>query len=223
MAFDLERFNRKHANSPHADKPAGCHFVIAKNVSVDRKNRLVTGVVTTEDVDLDGDVLMQDGLDTSYFWGDEAKKSGMRTVYRDHDYDVPIGTCRNMRKTAQGLVCTTQITSLPIGDEMLTLMEEDIIRGQSIGFRNLESSEPTMDEMIQYSAACNRCIRKSLMLEYSITPMPCNPNALLSLQSLVAKGRVSKHTAEVVVKSATFSIAPEPRMVLAGGQMFTIN
>ncbi len=190
-----------------------------KGATVDMEERLVKGICTTESVDLDGDVVLQDGLDTEYFAGAD-KESGVRTVYLDHDYSQPIGTCKNLAKTKDGIYCATYITKRPIGDEILTLIQEKIIKGLSIGFRNLEATPPSMEEMVKYGPSCDRIIRRSMLLEYSVTAMPANPGAMLELQSLVAKSRVSRRLADLIVPAIP---TPEPVSVVSGGRVFTIR
>ena len=137
-------------------------------------------------VDLDGDVVLPFGLDTSYF--DEVK-----SVYWNHDYNqLPVGTNRNLSKKANGIAATTYIRKGVFEDELLSAIEAGCVKGQSIGFRTVECSPPDMAEKKNYGDDCRMVIRKSIMLEYSITPMPANPGALLEL---VTKGVVSREGA----------------------------
>ena len=90
---------------------------------------------------------------------------------------------------------------LPDQDRSLwdrALIDEGIISGLSIGFRALECSAPDAGEIAKYGMRCNRVIRKSMLLEYSVTAMPCNPEATLKMLDLVAKSRVSKRTADML-------------------------
>lgn len=183
------------------------------------ESRTVQGLCSAETIDLDGDVVQLAGIDTTYFLGAD-DESGVRTVYLDHDYARPVGTCRKLKMTSDGLYAQTYITKLPIGDEVLTLVSEGIIRGMSIGFRSIESSEPSLDEMVKYGADCNRVIRKSLLLEYSLTPMPCNPDAMMQLQSLVAKSRIRQKTADLI-KPQLYQ--PQPQTLVTCGRVYSIH
>jgi HK97 family phage prohead protease len=219
----LERIQKRHADSPEHDKPVVFYRAEIKSASVDWKNRLVQGIVSMETVDMEGEVVVQDGIDLKYFWSEDSKRKGVRTVYWDHDYDEPIGKCRNIERKGDGLYACTEITKLPIGDEILCLIEEEIVKGQSIGFRPVERGDPTVEEIQKYGPECELITRKSIMLEYSITPAPCNPDAILKnqerLNKLVAKSRVSHRTALML----NLAPKPSPTLVMAPGGRYIIE
>ncbi len=95
------------------------------------------------------------------------------------------------------------------------------MRGQSIGFRVLDASEPDAAERLKYGSKCNRIIRKSTLLEYSVTAMPCNPGASLALASLVEKSRVSQRLADLIAPRVV--TIPEPQILLTSGGVYTIQ
>lgn len=195
MTFDVSLLERRHTDGQQGRVVT--KNAVLKSVDVDLDERLVKGIASTDGVDMDGDVVVQSGIDTKYFWSTDPEE-GVRSVYWDHKYhEKPVGTCRNMKHTANGLYVSTYITKLPAGDEVLTLVREGIVRGLSIGFRTMEATEPSIDECKKYGMACNRVIRKSILLEYSLTAMPCNPEAMLSLKSLHDRSLVSKRTVEM--------------------------
>lgn len=215
--MDIGDMQRRHTDdNPGSVTVKRLHI---KTPVVDIENRTVQGLCSAETIDLDGDVVQLSGIDTTYFLGAD-DESGVRTVYLDHDYARPIGTCRKLKMTSDGLYAQTYITRLPIGDEVMTLVQEGIIRGMSIGFRSMEASDPTIDEMVKYGRECSRVIRKSLLLEYSLTPMPANPDAMMQLQSLVAKSRIRQKTADLIKPQI---IVPQPQTLVTSGRVFTIN
>lgn len=214
--FDIETIERRHHDGKTGDVMV--KRVHIKTPTVDMDKRLVQGVCSTEDVDLDGDVVQQSGIDTAYFLGAD-RDSGVRTVYLDHDYSQPIGSCQNMKMTADGLYCATYITKLPIGDDILTLIQEGIVRGLSIGFRAQEATSPTLDESVKFGSRCDRIIRRSMLLEYSVTAMPANPGAMLELQSLVAKSRISKRFADMILPP----VEVQPMSVLTTCGVYTLQ
>lgn len=215
--IDLKAIERRHTDGGSGEIAVKRMAVKSPTVKIDK--RLIAGLVSTEGVDMDGDVVLQEGIDTSYFW-DADDDSGVRTVYLDHDYSTPVGTCRNLTLRPEGLYGTTYVTRLPVGDEVLTLVDEGIMRGQSIGFRVLESSEPDAAERLRYGSKCQRIIRKSTLLEYSVTAMPCNPGATLQLASLVEKSRVSQKMADLIAPRV---VVPDPQLVITAGGVYTIQ
>ena len=64
------------------DGHAGIKAAPIKTPEVDHANRLVKGMVTTTDVDMDDEVVLPN-FDTSYF------PKAVKAVYLDHQYDVP--------------------------------------------------------------------------------------------------------------------------------------
>lgn len=185
---------------------------------VDFENRLIKGVVSCESVDVDGDVVIQSGIDTSYFAGPDESDLGVRTVYMDHDYSRPVG--KNVRLSVKNgqMFATTYITKLPVGDDVLTLVDEGIIRGLSIGFRVLEARPATTEDQFTYGVNCQRVIPKSLMLEYSLTPMPCNPDAMLEMASMVSAKKIKPQTLNwvksMLAQSNTIPPNPEQKEVI---------
>ena len=214
---DLRAMEQRHDGAELSS--IGIKRTVIKTPTVDWANRLVQGIISTENVDLDGEVVVQSGIDTSYFLGAD-KESGVRTVYWDHEYSRPIGTCTNLKMTKDGMYASTYITRTPLGEEVLTLVDEGIVRGQSIGYRRIDSSDPTIEEAAKYGAGCDRVTRKSLLLEFSITPMPCNPEALMALQSLVARKRVSQKMADLL---AARPDDPQPIIVVTAGGVFALG
>lgn len=169
-----------------------CKGGVLTGAQVDRKSRIIKGIVTLPSTDMDGDVILPEGIDTeTYFMGPDGQELGVKTVYWDHDYSRPVGKCANIANRPGGLFANTFITRLPIGEDILTLVEEGILRGLSIGCRVLDAGPPTQVERDQYGPKCSRVIRKSMMLEYSVTPMPANPGALIEAKSMAKASRIS--------------------------------
>lgn len=217
MGIDLSVMERRHTDG--SSGVVATYKSVIKTPTVDMDNRLIQGVVTTDSVDMDGEVVVPGGIDTTYFTGaDDA--SGVRTVYYDHDYSRPIGTCRNMKATDEGIYAVTYIAKTAFGDELLTMVNEGIVRGQSIGFRRMDSGNPTFEETAKYGSDCKRVTRKSLMLEYSIVAMPCNPDAMLTLKNLVGKRKISERTAALVVPTQPVQ---RPRIIVAPGGCYSVS
>lgn len=159
-----------------------------KTPNVDRAKRLVSGTVSAAVPDMDGEVVLPDGLDTTYF------PKSVKAVYFSHNYeDMPVGTCRHIavRDGGKSLFAQTYILDNERGNDLLTAMEAGAVNGFSIGFKATDYGPPTMDEMIQYGE-CNTIIRSGVLIEYSITPMPACPAALVEM---VSKGMIKRQSA----------------------------
>lgn len=179
-----DRIKRRHELPD--DARVGIKSAKLINTDVDMTKRIVQGVISTIVVDMDGDVVLPFGMDTAYF-------DDVKAVYWNHDYNqLPVGTNRNLSKRHDGIYANTYIRKGVFEDELLSAIAEGAVRGQSIGFRTLECSPPDNAEKKSFGDGCRNVIRKAIMLEYSITPMPANPGALIEL---VTKGVVSREGA----------------------------
>ena len=174
------------------------HFCAMKGGTVNWEQRLIQGTVTTDDVDMDGEVIDPEGIDTEYFMGTKSNP-GVRTVYHDHNYGTPIGRCLKFVRKDNGFYAQCKITTLPIGDDILTLVDEGILNGQSIGVRVRDMTGPNDEDDKRWRKAAS-VIRTCSMLEYSITPMPCNPKATIDpamkgrVEDMVVKGFIQRST-----------------------------
>ena len=148
--------------------------------------RMVSGIVCTDAVDMEGEIVVPSGLDTSYF------PERVKAVYLNHNYDaLPVGKCRKMVLNDRGqLFCQTVIARGGQGDDLLSLMEEGVLNGLSIGFVTQSCSPPKPEEE-RYRGA-KSVVRSAKLLEYSIVSMPCNQDALIEF---VSKGIIRRSSA----------------------------
>lgn len=170
-------------------------------------------VMTTDGVDLDGDIVDPAGADWSYW-----EKTGM-PVYMDHKYSFETlvgkgraGTLKMVPMGAglSGWTVTAGLMKTPQGDLVATITRE--LGGQigcSIGFQAIESRSPSTEEAKRVGVAgtkARRCITKWMGIELSLTAMPCNPMAggtltpeakrvVNELDRLVTKGIITKSQA----------------------------
>lgn len=184
---------RKQFGDVIGDGVAGIKAAPMKTPQVDHENRLVKGMVTTTDVDMDSEVVLPN-FDTSYF------PDSVKAVYLDHQYEVPgtvaaVGVCRNFSVRPNGAYAVTYIRKTGLGDDILAAIDCGALGGQSIGFRVLESSEPTTDELAEYGAEVKSVVRHSKLLEFSLVSMPCNSGAMLDLEKMVADGQIRRKSA----------------------------
>ena len=154
---------------------------------VDFNQRLVKGLVSTPDVDQDDEVVQCANLETDYF------PISVKAVYVDHDYTKAVGTCRALSVRGDCLYAVTHVPPTSLGDDILTMVENEVIRHFSIGARATDYGPPTADEIAKYGP--HRCnIRKGRLIEYSFTSMPANQNAMIEL---VTKSAIKRANAVV--------------------------
>jgi len=170
----------------------------AEGMRVDHANRLVTGTTTRAVVDVDGEVVLPEGMDPTLF------PRVYKTVYLNHDLSKPVGACRNLKAQGDAIIAQTYISTTPLGEDVLTMIHEGVIEGQSWGFYIIEASAPSAEEVRKYGHA-ERIIRRWMPREYSVTPMPACPaasdlrpleslaeRAMAKLDELVTKGLIHR-------------------------------
>lgn len=169
--------------------------------SYDPEQRTFWGTVNTARLDGDDEVVLPGGADFSYF------PEVANTVYLNHNYDNPIGTCAVLQATPREIRVKTRIAKTPSGNDVETLIIEDVLRGLSVGFKRIDSGPPTPDETNSHPGARNIC-RTWKKIEYSPTCMPCNPACVIDrksaalvdiqlggLDDLLRAGRILRKTA----------------------------
>lgn len=163
--------------------------------------RTFTAMITNSAVDRMNEVLLPEGMDVSEF-----KKNPV--VFWNHDYDKPIGKGTKLTKTADGWLAAAQIGSTPFAQEIHTLMKEGIVRGVSVGFRTTEERSPTKQDKAKFGDGVRNIISKWKLMEFSVTPMPCNQEALI--QSVKA-GRFSVERAKSLLGAEVEIEQPKPQ------------
>lgn len=156
--------------------------VVRKSLDIDKEARSIGGVISTESVDRDKEVVLARGLDFEAF-----RKNPI--VLFNHDALCPIGKCNrgpsHRRKGGvQEVLATTQFAETKLADEVYSLVAGDFIRGISIGMNpsSMELSPPNPAEIRKKPAWADarQVIRKAELIEYSFVSVPANADALTS-------------------------------------------
>jgi HK97 family phage prohead protease len=191
MLTRLEIIDRLKASPNFPDTDDGevrAKATILKSPSIDRATRLVKGLVSVAVPDMDSEVVLPMGLDRSYF------PDKVKAVYYGHNYhEPPVGACRSMsvKDNGRSLYASTYILPGARGDDLMTAIEAGAINGFSVGFVATEFGPPSPEETKAYGV-CETVIRKGRLIEYSITPMPACPDALVEM---VSKGAIHRSSA----------------------------
>jgi hypothetical protein len=144
-------------------------------------------VITTDSVDKDREVVLPDGIDL------ESYRRNPIVLYQHLDHQ-PIGKSLWIKPTGNGLKSKTLYASRPadfVGDFLpdlaFALVQQQILKGRSIGFLTLMIDQPTPEQLQARPdwKDAQIIISKSEMFEYSVVSVPCNDQAL---QEAVSKG-----------------------------------
>lgn len=156
----------------------GYRAVVLTKDRIDRPQREVTGMVSTVEVDLIGDVMVPGGCDYSRL---------SKSVTIHHDDQRIVGTHRNLSLKSNGVLVRFNIgTGWPEADATWRMIEEEALTALSIEFIGKDYGGPTPAECKQYGNGARRIFRKWYLDGYSLVGKPCNPGA----QLLEAKARV---------------------------------
>lgn len=165
-------------------------------------------VVNTAGVDLVNEVVLPRGADPSYF-------KAARAVFYNHDAygsSLPVGTLRNlsMRANPDRWVMSWAWSANEFAQQVRVAVSEGAVSGCSVGFIPTNRGKLSEDEKAVYGDA-DSIVRSWLWLETSVTPAPCNPEALIGaksldlsestihcLEKLVSKGRITKSAARMM-------------------------
>ena len=136
------------------------------------KDRLVRFIITTSAPDRERDVVDVNGIDTTAY---EANP----VVLFGHDYrSLPIGRCVKLQRQAKQILATTEFATAdlnPMAEQVYRMVKAGFLKAASIGFRPLESRYNEVRRGTDFL----RCE----LLEWSVVPVPANPQALVALRA----------------------------------------
>lgn len=158
-------------------------------------DRELVGMATTDDMDLEEEVVLPGGADLTYV-------SANKSLFMDHRYDGmnKIGVIRNSTRAksptgADGWLSRVHLhnSKNPLVEHVLACAADpDGAPGFSIGFEALDYGRLTADEQARYPRA-KSIVRRWRWIELSCTFMPCNvacqTRAMTTDTSRVAKAR----------------------------------
>ena len=128
------------------------------------------GIVSTDDVDTDGDVIEMEGLNTKTY-----ESNPLFYYNHEHSFDFNIGKSIGLWKYDHYLVSAFEFdkTQDSLGDKLYKLYKEGRMSQFSIGFEENEVSEkPSV--CAKYGSNCKRVIKKATLYEISAVDMGAN-------------------------------------------------
>ena len=147
-------------------------------------------IISTSDVDRQGDVIDQNGWDLTHY------KSNPIVLWAHDYYAPPIGVTDDIALVDGKLVAKGRFAPTEFAQEIRALYEAKILRTASVGFIPKEFNGPI--------------ITKAELLEWSIVPVPANPMALSLAKELNLDAAVLMQKG-LFVKSDEAAPAEEPQ------------
>lgn len=174
-----------------ATLPLLTKYYAADEVNFTPGERSFVAWLSPEVVDREGDVVAVNGIDYRSEYLDKNP-----CVMAIHDYGKwPIGQCEWLKIRTipawRGLYGKALIDDTPDTEVVWAKMQRRTVRGVSIGFiqpkdmRPGEWGPPTADEVKRnpHWAGAKRVIRRCVLIEFSVCPLPMNPAALIEAVS----------------------------------------
>jgi len=160
---------------------------ITKNLTaemdVDEGERAFVAKITTDSLDRDNEVLLPTGMDATDFL-----KSP--TVFWNHDYNRPLGRAVSLKQGRDEWTAKTVLAERPknhegewFPDTVLSLMQQGVVRGVSVGFKPTQTRNPTKADRNRFGDDVQRVFSRWKILEYSVAPLPANQDALVEAVS----------------------------------------
>ena len=212
----IERL-RMHPSVKSADTPVGVITAICKDTKIDDENgnNDMLAVITTDDIDLDDEVIVQDALDFSYLTANSQ-------LFVDHVYDTLTHTAGFLRgplgawpstKDHRGWRARVKLYDNAAGEAIKLLVQQSGQIGLSIGFYPTDYGPLTDEEKERYTRngkTPSSIIRSASVFEFSFTALPCNVSCqgqLVSsggdgkqvavLRDLVESGQIDRNVAKL--------------------------
>ena len=158
--------------------------------AVDEEKRQFTGLASTWEKDLGGDVIEQGAFTkTLNEWKSNGKVLPLLDSHKYGSISAVLGKMVEAKETDAGLEATFQLRAGPQGEEAWDLVREGYVDGLSIGYEARGWEKPTDDEE---KDGVWRKLTEVHLVEVSLVQMPMNQGARIA-----------------AVKSALDSMAPE--------------
>lgn len=141
------------------------------------EDRTEVSTITTDSVDLEGDVILPDGIDRSYYLRNPC-------VLLNHEWKTEVGKCRWIRPFENGLKAQSFYPPRPewyqgtwVPDEVFAAISAGLMQGKSIGYLGSPRRSPTSEELSEHPDWQGAAVVDSaILLEYSVCTVGVNPD-----------------------------------------------
>ncbi|KKN58284.1 hypothetical protein LCGC14_0553640 [marine sediment metagenome] len=156
-------------------KPKQFRECIAEKQKAEEDNSAIAWI-STDSIDRDKEVLLPKGVDFDSF-------NKNPVVLWAHDYSgTPVGKAQWVKQGRKYIKAKWEWAETDKAQEIKQLWDGGFLSAISVGFISKKSHEPTPDEIKKKPDWANvyRIIDEWELLEFSIVPVPANPDALVA-------------------------------------------
>ena len=149
-------------------------FVVTKE-STDEDNTAIAAI-STDTIDRDKEVMLPKGVDFENY-------NKNPVVLWAHDYSgTPVGKAQWVKQGRKYIKAKWEWADTEKAQEIKQLWEGGFLNAVSVGFEIIKSHEPTPDEIKKNPewSTVRRVIDEWDLWEFSIVPVPANPDALVA-------------------------------------------
>ena len=169
---------------------------------MDSKQGIVSGYLSIFDnKDSDGDVIVKGAYSKTL------KENSSRIAYLwQHQIDKPIGKFMELYEDSKGLAYVAKMSQSTLGKDAFTLMEEGIVKENSVGFKIVQGKK--MDEFYQINeiklyegSAVTLAANSSAMIEgvkSEVEKQSILIEKLIALENFLKKGNASEETYRLI-------------------------
>lgn len=190
-------------------------YFTGETKEINEEEKTDIGLVSTITIDRDGDVLLPEGCDLTNY-----KKNPV--VQWAHEYrELPIGKALWVKTTDEGVLSKTKYANTEFANDVWELKKGGFLNAYSVGFMPLETITDEREiETIKTEKGINGDVRQIIskweLLEYSICPIPCNPDALTLMSKSVKSKEMKKMLKEIVKHEGDGDVKEDVPITKAG-------
>lgn len=160
--------------------------------AIDKENRVVDFVISTETVDRYGDIIRVGGWDLKQY------KKNPVVLFGHNSHIPPIGKALSVNKDAKSLKATAQFMDKEVSafaHSIFRMLEEKFLRAVSVGFipKDWEKINDDDGHLTGFE------FKKQELLEFSVVPIPANPDCLMDAKAKGIDVSPFKHFAENIL------------------------
>lgn len=191
------------------------------------------GLISTVDVDADGDVLIPDGIET-------ARYAMNPVVLFNHDLNAPVGFSEAIRVGSDRVIARTKFGTTPECQKIYQLLKDRVLRTFSMGFIPLDAvlrGKPGFDASLKALAAAfpgrfsdealksiKRIVTRCMLIEYSVVTIPSNAHAVLTeIKSLKTNDDTVATNPVVIAEGPPQPAVEQPEKPLPETKIFRVG